>query len=423
MNKAKIQVKKGSIFAYRVYDIAHEIDLKKAEAALNQVEGTVKRFSLQRDPHRMIIMRQAPVHIQVSGVEEIKIKLPTEEKTLQATLEIKLWDYGVISFCYRINTPENLSWKDLVLIGSILDTDSVIDELCSKKRQEVTKKILPALKNPYQNDNQLIFEDYTTYLVQEAIELVKTKNDKEEESLTEVAIKNPQDLLKKAAVAELILAEPNRSLSDNVKKTVLSNGSQYTNKDLLILDWNSALVIDFTKEKEYQDYVDLIEFSLTQLLELRIYDQLLDEKLDSLYDAIENKSQEKMTNYYSSLSEEASQLYMEFSDFFEKLDNSLKTVGDVYLAKVLDNADKKFGFEKLKKTMSRKIDTLGNITEIFQDKINGVIDEERNKISEQHQKTTLRLEWAVVIFFLIEVGPTIWKFLTTTLPNFISGLM
>lgn len=423
MNKAKIQVKKGSIFAYRVYDIAHEIDLKKAEAALNQVEGTVKRFSLQRDPHRMIIMRQAPVHIQVSGVEEIKIKLPTEEKTLQATLEIKLWDYGVISFCYRINTPENLSWKDLVLIGSILDTDSVIDELCSKKRQEVTKKILPALKNPYQNDNQLIFEDYTTYLVQEAIELVKTKNDKEEESLTEVAIKNPQDLLKKAAVAELILAEPNRSLSDNVKKTVLSNGSQYTNKDLLILDWNSALVVDFTKEKEYQDYVDLIEFSLTQLLELRIYDQLLDEKLDSLYDAIENKSQEKMTNYYSSLSEEASQLYMEFSDFFEKLDNSLKTVGDVYLAKVLDNADKKFGFEKLKKTMSRKIDTLGNITEIFQDKINGVIDEERNKISEQHQKTTLRLEWAVVIFFLIEVGPTIWKFLTTTLPNFIYGLM
>jgi hypothetical protein len=73
--------------------------------------------------------------------------------------------------------------------------------------------------------------------------------------------------------------------------------------------------------------------------------------------------------------------------------------------------------------MSRKIDTLGNITEIFQDKINGVIDEERNRISETHQKTTLRLEWAVVIFFLIEVGPTIWKFFVTTLPNFISGLM
>src|SRR5690606_20436175 len=133
-------------------------------------------------------------------------------------------------------------------------------------------------------------------------------------------------------------------------------------------------------------YVDLIEFSLAQLLELRIYDQRLDEQLDELYDSMEHKQYAQVTDFYSQMSDESGRLYMEFSDFFDKLDNSIKTVVDFYLAKVLRSADKRFGFDELKKSMSRKIDSLRELSSMGQDKVDSLIDEQRNQLSEHHAK-------------------------------------
>lgn len=392
---ANIKIKKGWIFAYRVFDIAHEIDLKSAQNLLEQNQ-TIRRFKLQKDPHRTIIMRDAPLTMS-SGEETFVVKLDSSnEKNLKAQVDCKLWDYGVISLCFKIEVPENMSWKELVTVGSILDGDSVIDELAQKRREEITKQITPALKNPF---NHTTFEDYTTYIIEEADE-VSTKEPKEGVETSVEKMKDPNDLLKKVGVSELILAEPNRVLSDSMKKAILGNALQYTKKDLLILDWNAALVVDFTKEKEYQDYADIIEFSITQLLELRIYDQLLDEKLDALYTSMEKKQHKEIGEFYSALAEEAGQLYIEFSDFFEKIDNSLKTLGDVYLSKVLKTLSRKFEFDDLKRTMSRKMDTLLNISKLLQDKID-------SQMQEQHTKTSHKLEWIIIILILLETVPLV----------------
>jgi hypothetical protein len=394
MQGANLHITKGAILAYRVFDIAHEIDLKKAHDLFNQgTPGSVRRYQLKKDPLRSITFRQAPLILSVDNIQvPITIK-EGETKIFSASLEIKVWDYGVISLCYRINLKESLLWKDLVVLGSILDSDSIIDNLSNVRKEDS------------------LFEDYTTYLIEEVEEHVTKKNKEGDlEQVIEIKkIKDPLEVIKKASVAELLLAESDRSLSDGTKKSVLSNLNQYTKKDLIVMDWNSAVVFDFTKEKEYQDYVDIIEFSLAQLLELRIYDQLLDEKLEQLYDSMEDKKNSQIiTDFYSLMSEEASRLYMEFSDVFEKLDNSIKTVGDFYLAKILKSADKKFGFEELKKSMSRKIETLANISKIYQDKIDSLVDEKRNKLSEENAVTSHRMELIVIILITIEVLPFVY---------------
>ena len=423
MNGNHLVIKKGAVFAYRLYDIAHEIDLKKAQSALESQGGSqqVRRYQLQKDPLRTVIMRELP--LTLSGDEEtIKIKLKDGERELKATVEVKLWDYGVMSFSYRINLTENLSWKNLVLLGSILDSDSVIDELSVRKRDELVARLQSnqSLKSPHTHQ---VFEDYTTFLIEELEGVEKTKkkitpaategnsNPKPEivEELVPVKIRDPKEILNYNCIAELLLAEPTRALSETTRKSIQSNYSQYTQKDLIILDWNTALVMDFTKEKEYQDYVDLIEFSLAQLLELRIYDQLLDEQLDDLYNSMEQKQFAQVTNFYSQMSDESGRLFMEFSDFFEKLDNSIKTVGDFYLAKVLRSADKRFGFDDLKKSMSRKIDALREISSMCQDKVDSLVDEQRNKLSEHNTQVTHRMELIVIGLIAIEVIPTVYK--------------
>lgn len=415
MTGANLHIKKGAIFAYRLFDIAHEIDLKKVVSLFDPSKDQVRSFRLKKDPLKSITFRQAPIAISAEN-ENIRINIKDQEKEFKTSLEIKVWDYGVISLCYKIELTDSLLWKDLVEIGSILDSDSIIDEWALKKKVEIVQKLSPALKLPH---DYPLFEDYITYLIEEVEDSLALKDPKTgKTSLKSKKITDPLELTKKLSVAELLLSEPNRTISDATKKTVLSNIIQYTKKDLLAMDWNSAVVFDFTKEKEYQDYMDIIEFSIAQLLELRLYDQILDSKLDNLYASVQNKQYMKITDFYSSMAEESSQLYMEFSDVFEKIDNSIKTVGDFYLAKILNIAYQKFGFGELKRSVSRKIDTLENITKIYQDKINTLIDEERNHLAEKNTKTSHRLEWIIIILITIEVIP----FLYNSFPKLIDML-
>lgn len=405
MPASNLFIKKGSILAYRLYDIAHEINLKKAQTLLeSQALKNIRRYRLKKDPLRTITLREPPIIFSLDD-EIVKVNIRDEFKEFNVHVEVKIWDYGVLSFRYLIELTEDLSWHDLVVVGSTLDANSVIDQLAVKKRDELILNLNDALKNPYTHS---VFEDYTTYLIEEIEELHK---DKENKTLIKTSVKDPLDILKKSAIPELLLSEPNRTLSESTKNSIRANYSQYTNKDMLILDWNSALVMDFSKEKEYQDYVDIIEFSLAQLLELRIYDQLLDEKLDELYDSMETKQYAKVTTFYSGMSEESGRLYMEFSDFFEKLDNSIKTVGDFYLAKVLRSADKKFGFDELKRSMSRKIEALKDISRMCQDKIDSLVDEQRNQIAEHNAKINHRMEVIVIVLILIEVLPSLKHYL------------
>lgn len=411
MQSTNLFIKKGAILAYRQYDIAHEIDLKKILALWEtEPNKVIRRYQLNKDPFRTVVMREAPLTLS-GGEENLGIKLKDNLQDLPAAVEVKIWGYGVISFSYKIAIPENLEWKDLVLLGSLLDSDSVIDDLSVKKRDDLFTRLrdINCLKKPEINDT---FEDYTTYLIEEIEERTKSKTEGEPDQIKK--IKDPQELLKKHCIAELLLAEPSRTLSDSTRKSIQSSFSQYTNKDMILLDWNTALIVDFTKEKDHVDYIDLIEFSLAQLLELRIYDERLDEQLDQLYDSLEKKQFDSITNVYSAMSEEAGRLYMEFSDFFEKLDNSIKTVGDYYLAKILRNADKRFGYDELKRNMYRKIEALRDLSTMYQDKVETLIDSQRNA-------TAHRMELIVIALISVEVFPSVYHHLPEII-NFINKL-
>lgn len=414
MDKNQLRVTKGSIFIYRMFDIAHEIDLKKAQPLLDKktegTETTLKRFKLQRDPHRTIIMRDPPL-LFTSPEEDLSVTLADNNAfKLKNSLQIKLWDYGVLSICFKLELPSSLNWLDLIKIGSFLDNNAAIDEAAIKRRDQIVQLILPALKQPYAHST---YEDYLTYVIEDV-----TLGDTNFPSAVDPTginnkLTDPLVLVKTAPVAELIFFEPEVQLSETTKKSLESTILQYSRQDLLMFDWNSALILDFTGKNDYQDSADLLEFSLSQLLELRVYDQLLDEKLDILYTSMEDKINVQEPNFYTELAGEASQLYIEFSDFFDKIDNSLKTVGDIHLAKVLKAADKKFGFDEFKRTMFRKMDTLANISKLLQDRIDSEIQKSNAKISH-------RQEFIIILLIFLECIPLFYEW-TPKIIEFFNG--
>ena len=376
---------KGSVLLYRVFDIAHEVDISAAETLFQ--EGFARgRFKFSRDPHKALIIEEAPLIIHLGNTE---IKSPLGGLT--AVVNAKVWNYGALSITFEVKIPDNCTWKQLVSLGAHIDGSEEVNEIALTQKKMITKNIQSALKDP--NKDWEVFEDYTTYVLDEVTEVEPSKDKDVKSKITNYG---PEDILKKCAIAELINAEETTVLSTSTKKSLTSNSFQYSKEDLLVLDWNSALLVDQSKEKDFRDYADIIEFSLTHSLELRRYDFLLDQKLRALHDSLGNpKNRSIFSNYYGKLLEDANRSYFEYSEFFETINNSLKTVGDYYLATIFRAASKKFRFEDWQQSTQKKMENLDNIA--------GKINDELG-IRKSHL-----LEVIIIVMIAIEVVPIVYN--------------
>ncbi|HOI43478.1 MAG TPA: hypothetical protein PK523_11085 [Elusimicrobiales bacterium] len=336
-------IRKGSILVHRVYDVAGEIDLAAAEKLLSA--GTASsRFSLRTDTRRAIIIKEAPLQVPL-GRETLAVN-----GGLEAEMNAKLWDYGVISVTLELPMPAGIRWEELVALADALEESDEPDALALKHRDALKSRVGTALK---QASDWGIAEDYITYIINEA-----------------EGVPGPLDLLEKADVPSLLLAENRERLSRNSADFIMENVLQYGEGDLAVIDWNSALLVE---PRDQRDVADVIEFSLSHLLEFRYYDDKLSAKLDLLYDTIEGKRESPWNffrNFYADIAEEASRQYIEFSEFLERIENSLKTVGDPYLATVFRASAHQFRFDDWRKNISRKMDNLAQITQMLQIEVN-----------------------------------------------------
>jgi hypothetical protein len=142
---------------------------------------------------------------------------------------------------------------------------------------------------------------------------------------------------------------------------------QYAETDLAVVDWNSALVLEPSGKREVPD---ILEFALTHLLEFRFYDELLDVRMRELYDQVEARRQSLWASYFSSSSKEANTRFLEFSEFIERVDNSLKVVGDFYLAGIFRAAVRRFRLADWQQSVTRKLNLFTRVSELLQGELN-----------------------------------------------------
>lgn len=339
-----VKIKKGSILIYRVFDVAEEINLHHVEELLSSPNrGAVRsRLKFTLSPRQTIIMRNAPITLELGESELMFQNVP-----VKAEVFVKIWDYGVVSIMFQIPIPTGTKWEDLINISAQLEQDTLIDEAAKFRTQELVNVINPALRDVHSWHE---FEDYNIYFFEEVD-----------------GINDCQDLLEKVDAACLVVAENTVKISESAKKSILESTMQYSTNDLCIIDWNSAIVVEPSGKKEVPE---AIEFALTHLMEMRYYDALIDQKLTTLYDAIEASRGKFFSNKFSGLSREASARYIEFSEFIERVDNSFKVVGDFYLARIFRVASDEFRIPEWEGNIMRKMGLLANLSELLQGEIN-----------------------------------------------------
>jgi hypothetical protein len=363
----EIRIKKGKILLYRVFDIGSEIDLEKVEA-LFEDKKLKERFKIDRKHNTSLVITHSPVSVHLGLIE-----IPLQEIKVQAELVAKVWHFGTVSLCFQIPIAQDTSWSELVKIASWIEKEKEIDVIARNKAREFQNDIKHAI---VLINEWILNEDYVTYFIQEF------------ENLNGPLL----SLSEQADIPALILAEPKEVLSDFIKKNILENTYQYSTEDLVVVDWNSALVVE---PNGSMDVPLVIEFALNQLLEMRYYDDLLDQRLNTLYNEVVGRKKGIFSNKYSRLAEEAGQIYIEISEIVENVENSFKTVGDFYLATIFRASSKRFRFDDWQHSINDKLGNLAEVSKLLHSEVN----ESRNQT----------LEITIVILIAIEVVPFLYK--------------
>ena len=361
MSDEPLIIRSGAAFVYRVYDVAEEVHLGQIAALLRSAGGKSHARIAPGRPEALIV-KDAPIRVHLG---ERRIEIAGFEFASEVTATI--WNYGTVSIRYQLPLAGR-AWRDLVRISRALSEAPVDDWNASTQYcRELLATIDPATRRP--SVSRLI-EDYAIYALRE-VEKVGAAD----------------ELLAGADLPGLLLGEEQGYLSARVRTAVLQGLFQYSARDLTLIDWDSAVILD---PAGAADVVDIIEFALTHLLELRVYDDLLDQRLNEFYEAIEAGRRRFWQSPFQGIAEEANTRYVEFSELTERIDNSLKVVGDYYLATIFRGATQRFRTPDWQQSIARKMGILSRVSSLLQGEVN--------------VRRGLALELVVVLLFVLEIA-------------------
>ncbi|MCB0390119.1 MAG: hypothetical protein KDD58_02455 [Bdellovibrionales bacterium] len=362
------------IVIYRLFDIGHEVDLKKAQTLLNQV-GQSQEFRLGKGG-KAVVIENVPL---ILALEDSILSI--DDQNFRTNITAKLWNFGALSISFRISLPP-LSPQSILKLNSQFNDSEVLNRVANEKAQFIVNHLSKAIKKPK------IWESYEEYIIY----IDKTKIDDQSyiKSLTETEF-----------LYQLLVAEGQLPLSEKMKEPIRANTFQYSLNDLVVVDWNSTFV---RSEGDSKDICDVIEFANVQLLELRYYDYMLDKKLSSLYKEVMATKQSIFNKNFTTLNQESSQLYIEISEVVEQIENTFKVVGDMFYARVFRSALDRLKIKDWQSNVDHKLQNILYVSQLNSNEI--------------HTKRSQWLEIIIIILIAIEVIP----FVINLIPQFLEWL-
>jgi len=348
----------GSILIYRIYDVAWDIDLRKVEERVRES----RRQSIERKRFsKAFEFANPPLSL---GLKAFEKTLRGKQYTINAYA--KVYDYGVLSIIYEIPVRD-IGIKDFECLASNIE-----EPFREDFRVELGRLVSDLGDALHQVNQGSIEEDYTIYYLRELTPEMTAR-----------------ELLQSCDIGSLLLYEEGESPpSRTTKNELLSFSFSYSDRDIVVLSWDKAFVFE---PGGSMDIPDLLEFANAQLLELRVYDDMVDRELDSINESIVAEVSPSIWKIkrYEKLATRAMRTVMDLTGITEKIDNSLKVTEDLYYARVYASALSLFKVEQWEKSIDRKINIASRVYDMLYREI--------------ANKRTELLEVVIVILIAIEI--------------------
>jgi hypothetical protein len=327
-----VEVAAGAIIAFRLFDVAYAIDLRRAEETWARTVRTgSSRGRLTTTPPKAVAFGVPPVALEL-GV--VALALP--EGPVEASVAARLYDFGVVSIALRVPVAD-MAWE--VFSHRLNAVDVAVGvapatRLWTQPLDQVRQGVGDALIRP---TPETLEEDFLIGVVERF-----------SEPLSAEAVAQRVDLVP-------LLTGEHRALSKGAIQDLLRHRYSYYTDDLVVLTWDRAFIYE---PRGDADVIEVLEVANAQLLEMRYYDELLDAELPRMNDLVEATRRHWRLPGARRFADLARRLYTmvaEVTELTEKVDNALQVTEDVYLARIYTAALELYRVPTVSAAVDRKL--------------------------------------------------------------------
>jgi hypothetical protein len=361
-------VTSGHINALRLFDIANAIDLARAEDLWSSQDRQGARSRLTGTPPKAVSFGDPPL-----GLVLPPAILSLAGKQIEAQVTARLYVFGAVTLSLRV-PADGYAWLEFSALVNAVDAAIGPGEdakLWADMLELLRTVIGPAMDRPGASPLE---EDYLIATVHSF-----------DRPVAATSLGTDIDLVP-------LLSGEHRRLAETSRADLLARRFSYYTDDLVVLTWDRAFIYEPRRDT---DVADVLEVANAQLLEMRYYDELLDDELPRMYDLVEaTRSWSFAPRRFANLARRLYGLVAEVTELTEKVDNALQVTEDVYLARVYTAALDLFRVKLVSDAVDRKL-------AIIRDTYQALYDESASARAGI-------MEAAVVLLIVVEIVVAIW---------------
>ncbi|MEM0951177.1 MAG: hypothetical protein AAGI66_03425 [Cyanobacteria bacterium P01_H01_bin.74] len=347
VKQAAPHILKGELVVFFAFEVGKSIALKQVSALM---QSQAKKLLRQK--------KQTPRHIQYANKPQV-IYLDSHTITCQGFPQLKgeIWatvfDFGAVSIAYHWPIGENAKQNACPLaLTQLPDLSEKLYDLDLEKHAKLQMDALFNIIQPaiVQANLSTMLEDYYVFVIEQLNSAASAEH----------LLNQYPDVLSQTLQFET------KALSQMQQNKILSKPISYYPTDLFLVDWNASLIVD----PDYMDTLSVLELLNVELLEARFMDAKLDEKIQN-YDGNSFRHQWYLPLFspYRAIIEELASFKIDAALLEERLDNTLKLIGDVYLSRVYEAASQQFYLPSWDASISRKLTIIDNLYTVLTDRI------------------------------------------------------
>lgn len=361
---ARVEKYSGEVVYIYAFDVAYEMKRQPVRELLGHPVAQFVVDASKRSPRHLFFYR--PAMVRLPPLERFGPRGPVRVDRV-----VKLLPVGALSITVRV--PFEVSnIEDLVEYHDLQFSNGSLHEEVRRLAEEVRTELAAFYIRPVPHLAEE--EAYTVFCIDSPLR-VSDGTTLSSESWLRANRRSVAALL----TQETDLAHLSRQESDESTGRFLS----YYEHDLVVVDWDAALLID--QRQNFDETLYVMELANLQLAELEAYDRILDDSLDRAYRDLMSRPVRGQTAVLRELRE----IRIDLTRFSDELSNITKFFGDWHLARIYENIAARFHLADWHKTIDRKLQTLDDLYELLK--------------HDQSNRWMLMLEMTIVLLFIIDL--------------------
>lgn len=345
----------GEVVYFYAFDVANEIRLDGVAEILAERPVPFTVSPARTTPKAMTFSR--PLGVEFSPQAVTLFGQPVR-------LLVRVYEVGVVSIMVRAPAAGE-SLQDLIPFHRpLVNGGRPLDELARELCRDVCRGLAPCLVQPGEMTDP---EAYTTFVL--------THIDGERDA-------NQWCAGHRREIAGLLCETPPERLSASQVDEVLRLNRSFESTDLVVIDWDAALVVDL--DSTVEDVLLILELANLQLEEFQWMDRSLDRHLEKAYSDLRRPFRSSLRVLRS-----LRQMRIDLARLADEVTHATKFIGDWHLARIYLLARERFHIDQWRASVEQRLGQLDQLYTLVRGELN--------------DRRMLWLEVIIVVFFAIDL--------------------